>query len=1147
MPLPMKIKELHLRNIASIEQADINFETDLVDGATGHLAPIFLISGDTGVGKTALLDSISLALYKTTPRIESVADPMNNEYRMFKDSEKTVGIKNISQYSRLGISYRDECYSEVLFEGNDNLEYRVRLTLGVNKKGAYSTPQWNVKIGNSDWERVNHHDSQIEKAIGLSFTQFNRMAMLAQGQFAAFLCGEKKEREEILEQLTNTAIFSSYGMAIKNLFDRAKKNKELAEIAHKTEQAHLLLPEQIAQLQEQYTTEANRKSELTEQLQLLESQILRASRIADCRINEAFAQNKIVTTRNLMESPDFKALKQLVENWDKTETERDLLNAKQKALESIVNNKQKEERCRQRFLTLSSDLLWQTQQHQIKSQQLENEKTWLDQQSHLEPVYSRITEIELLLDNYTSQLAETSKLQKAKQDELSKTPQLENALSQTQNACQETEKAMEAKQQDIDRINLQRNNLNPEATNRILDNLNNQLSLYNRWLERLSSLNQQQTAIANSLQLLEQQKKQLSLAETETNAKKTQYTLAHDNHEKLSTQYNTLKFGLDQDLKELRHRLLKEHAETCPLCGQHIEHIHLDEDFVHLLSPIEQSLQEAKNTMDKAAEERDRTQSHFDHLKGQYEALRNELTLQQQNTLQAEEKLLQELSQHGWTYSHDLSGHLQEELTRLSRQKESLLKQQQEAESLQKQIQTLLKEKEELNKKLSETVNLKHSIQNNLDRNKQFISQINSNIHDNKQATETTAYKIDQLIGRSYPLWKEQIQNTKTTLRQKANEYSQRNTNYQTAKSLLDKSTELCQQMDDLKQQTIAYHPVWQQDSSPQPTPLPSTLKDWSELLSFTAQLSNRIKESEEEVNHCNTQLEAWYTRTHLTEEFLLQLIAQRSQLESARQRIADTETLLKSATDALNESIRTINENRQALNLQDNDPDPDKTHLDTERAKLTEQLNTATSRMALATNTLNTDAENRRQTEQALKRFEESVRTYNKWYAINQRFGGNRFRTLVQTHILRPLLHNANIYLEQITDRYRLTCSEENEKLTILVHDRYNKDAVRSATVLSGGERFMISLALSLALSSLNRPDLNVNILFIDEGFGTLDEKSLDCVMSTLEKLQDIAGQSNRRVGIISHREELYERIRTQIRITRHGEGRSRVQIVTE
>ena len=88
-----------------------------------------------------------------------------------------------------------------------------------------------------------------------------------------------------------------------------------------------------------------------------------------------------------------------------------------------------------------------------------------------------------------------------------------------------------------------------------------------------------------------------------------------------------------------------------------------------------------------------------------------------------------------------------------------------------------------------------------------------------------------------------------------------------------------------------------------------------------------------------------------------------------------------------------------------------------------------------------------------------------------------------------------------------------------------------------------MISLALSLALSSLNRPDLNVNILFIDEGFGTLDEKSLDSVMATLEKLQEIAGESNRRVGIISHREELEERIQVQIQVKTKGMGRSTVE----
>ena len=88
-----------------------------------------------------------------------------------------------------------------------------------------------------------------------------------------------------------------------------------------------------------------------------------------------------------------------------------------------------------------------------------------------------------------------------------------------------------------------------------------------------------------------------------------------------------------------------------------------------------------------------------------------------------------------------------------------------------------------------------------------------------------------------------------------------------------------------------------------------------------------------------------------------------------------------------------------------------------------------------------------------------------------------------------------------------------------------------------------MISLALSLALSALNRADLNVNILFIDEGFGTLDEASIESVMSTLEKLQDIAGMKDRRVGIISHRKEL-ERIPVQIVVKKEGEGRSRVSI---
>ena len=92
-----------------------------------------------------------------------------------------------------------------------------------------------------------------------------------------------------------------------------------------------------------------------------------------------------------------------------------------------------------------------------------------------------------------------------------------------------------------------------------------------------------------------------------------------------------------------------------------------------------------------------------------------------------------------------------------------------------------------------------------------------------------------------------------------------------------------------------------------------------------------------------------------------------------------------------------------------------------------------------------------------------------------------------------------------------------------------------------------MISLSLSLALSSLNRPDMNVNILFIDEGFGTLDQDNLDSVMNTLERLGEMSGQNGRRVGIISHREELLGRIPNKIKLLHRGEGRSQVEVVYE
>ena len=213
----MQILQLHLRNIASIIKADIDFTKDLKDGVTGDPASLFLICGDTGAGKSVILDGISMALYKDTPRLKGVNGRKNNSFKS-KDGDE-ISMTDIQQYTRIGISHKDECYSEVVFEGNDGITYQSRLSLGVNRNRNLRKPTWNVKIGNDDWiSGVNECQAVIRQAVGLSFDQFSRMVMLAQGQFAAFLTGDKDSREIILEQLTDTKRFSTYGTAVHNIY-----------------------------------------------------------------------------------------------------------------------------------------------------------------------------------------------------------------------------------------------------------------------------------------------------------------------------------------------------------------------------------------------------------------------------------------------------------------------------------------------------------------------------------------------------------------------------------------------------------------------------------------------------------------------------------------------------------------------------------------------------------------------------------------------------------------------------------------------------------------------------------------------------------------------------------------------------------------
>ena len=166
----------------------------------------------------------------------------------------------------------------------------------------------------------------------------------------------------------------------------------------------------------------------------------------------------------------------------------------------------------------------------------------------------------------------------------------------------------------------------------------------------------------------------------------------------------------------------------------------------------------------------------------------------------------------------------------------------------------------------------------------------------------------------------------------------------------------------------------------------------------------------------------------------------------------------------------------------------------------------------------------------------------FARWEELCEIFGdreGKKFRVLVQGFVMKELLVNANIYLHQFSDRYELFCEE---RLTILVKDAYYGGIRRPLNMVSGGESFVVSLALALGLSALNQNASSADILFIDEGFGSLSSDYLEVVMSTLDRLK-----GSRRVGIISHVEALRERIPVKILVEKTSHSSSKISIVSQ
>lgn len=192
----------------------------------------------------------------------------------------------------------------------------------------------------------------------------------------------------------------------------------------------------------------------------------------------------------------------------------------------------------------------------------------------------------------------------------------------------------------------------------------------------------------------------------------------------------------------------------------------------------------------------------------------------------------------------------------------------------------------------------------------------------------------------------------------------------------------------------------------------------------------------------------------------------------------------------------------------------------------------------------LENDAKSRHLLQQSEKERIALEKEYNNWNELNKLMGaykGDDIRQAAQCYTLQFLVFQANKQLKMLTSRYRLV--QVPDSLSLRIKDMDYAGEERNISSLSGGETFLVSLALALGLSAISSANHNYGMLFIDEGFGTLDDEALNIVIDALSTLQSIQGK---KVCVISHTSEMRERIPVQIQVIKgNTEGKSSLRIV--
>lgn len=1137
----MKLQKLTIKNLASIEEALIDFENGPLSEES-----LFLICGETGAGKTTLLDAISLALYNETPRMDRAE---NEKYKdlaqAFSTKKEDISVNDNRQLMRRNTG---EAWVELDFTGSNEIPYTARWYVQrAHRKvtGAIQDVRWTLenRTTHTQLSKKNEIKAEIQAAIGLTFEQFCRTTLLAQGDFTKFLQSKESEKSDILEKLTGTGIYSEIGAEIFAL--TKEKRMEYENQNRKLEGIRILTEEEVVEINETIASQSAGVKANNEQKNAAIGKRDWLKRLAELQLTQENQKKRWDAKKEQLLSDDFKQKELLIKEWNATADARNWLSAlKQQKSQQERNNKQADA-LKDTFVRLSCGTNWLKSSLKEKKDKLNRANEYLQEHAALLPMLEQsqsiVTDLKAVLTaqariaNHQSQLEKLAVQQPVKVRERTEKEAAFGAKEKENQALQNEINRLNTQLEAMNRPALQEKKGSLEAVRENLLNARNALALLAEKESVLNAAKENEKSLADKMDIC--QKQHAALQAGYDNSKK-----AWDD---IRTLYDKQKEAVEEWAKEARARLAV--GDTCPVCGQEIKSLYRDEDFQSVLAPIKLSLEEKEKVHKEAEQALSSNRAEFRTYGKLVESSRQSAS----NALKGYELAKADVQKKCLQCnipmpSEEPIGKILEKLLGENKlQLETLNTKLNEVQKLGNEIVTLQRQKDLCQKEVDSARHSLDTADKALNELKSSIANHESLLLNEKESAATTLSRIAPLI-----LWKEwqtEWIDAPTSfiarLEQAASHYKLAQEKQKELKStiaLIDKELE---GISANSESIGTAFPDWSSIPATEETETSNLGIAWNHLNAQASGLKQSISSTTKSMEELQANLTEFYTANATLDEARITALSAYShvQIEALRTALQSLKEEEVAAQTAYNLTIGELKTHA------DKKPEIEETEsmetLDALIVVLDERITIGNQAIGQQKLRLEENQRNINLIKDEKEQADKLREIYLKWDRLCRHFGderGKNFRNIAQSFVLKELLAGANFYLQRLTNRYELECQAGS--LTILLRDFHQGGTMRPASTLSGGESFLVSLSLALGLSSLSRQSLSVDTLFIDEGFGTLSSDYLNTVMDTLEKLHQMGGK---KVGIISHVDGLKERIKTQIQVRRIDSSRSEIEVV--